>query len=322
MNTAMPLLGGAIPLCQTGQQKEPFPYPASASCLWVNSGRAALECIIRSLPQQPEHVLLPRFICNTLTEPLQRLGIPIIRYGISPQLHPLLPRNIGQRDAIIAVNYFGLTETGVHTAAKQYPGQVIMDATTAFYTPVIPGVPAFYSPRKFTGLAEGGIAVAHHPFRYQPCATSPADTLSRQLQQSPHNEVLRQQAEDALTAPPQHMAPLTRELMLSTPWGTCAQKRLENYAELHRALRSINRLQLPEHPAYAPMCYPLICGLPGLRDELIDAGIHLPLYWPEVIAATESTETENYLARTLLPLPLDQRYNRTDMQRLIRLILG
>ena len=38
--------------------------------------------------------------------------------------------------------------------------------------------------------------------------------------------------------------------------------------------------------------------------------------------STEASETENILARTLLPLPLDQRYSTTDMQRIVRLILG
>ena len=97
---------------------------------------------------------------------------------------------------------------------------------------------------------------------------------------------------------------------------------MENYATLHAALEEINHLQLPEAPAYAPMCYPLVSGIPGLRDTLIDAGIALPLYWPEVIDTTEAGSTENRLARRLLPLPLDQRYTKTDMEQLIRLILG
>ena len=70
------------------------------------------------------------------------------------------------------------------------------------------------------------------------------------------------------------------------------------------------------------MCYPLVSGIPGLRDALIDAGIALPLYWPEVIETTEASDTENRLARTLLPLPLDQRYGKRDMERLLTQILG
>ena len=70
------------------------------------------------------------------------------------------------------------------------------------------------------------------------------------------------------------------------------------------------------------MCYPLLSGIPDLRDSLIDAGIALPLYWPEVIEHTDAAQPANRLARRLLPLPLDQRYSKSDMERLISLILG
>jgi hypothetical protein len=118
------------------------------------------------------------------------------------------------------------------------------------------------------------------------------------------------------------MSPLTHRLLQSIDWQSSADKRIQNYATLHAALAPINRLPLPAQPAFAPMCYPLVCGIPGLRDELIDAGVALPLYWPEVIQNTEANETENILARTLLPIPLDQRYSTADMQHIVRLILG
>lgn len=87
-------------------------------------------------------------------------------------------------------------------------------------------------------------------------------------------------------------------------------------------MQDINRLTLPPLPDSAPFCYPLVSGIPHLRDSLVEAGIALPLFWPEVIRETQASSTENYLARNLLPLPLDQRYSEDDMACLIRLILG
>ena len=57
------------------------------------------------------------------------------------------------------------------------------------------------------------------------------------------------------------------------------------------------------------------------RDALIDAGVRLPLFWPEVIETTDAATTENRLARTLLPLPIDQRYTERDMEQLVKWIL-
>jgi hypothetical protein len=129
-------------------------------------------------------------------------------------------------------------------------------------------------------------------------------------------------AEAALNSRPMRMSRLTRRLLRSIDFEAAAAQRISNYEILHSALRDINRLNLPDSPPEAPMCYPLVCGIPGLRDTLIDAGIALPLFWLEVIDATQADEAENILARQMLPLPLDQRYNKNDMERLICLILS
>lgn len=302
-----------------------FPHDEHAGCAFLNSGRAALECLLSNMPR-PRRVLVPRFVCDTVTEPLLRMGLPIVRYQITEQLAPCPPSDVDSSDLLLLVNYFGLTGESVQAAALRHPGPVIVDATTALYTPPLPGIPTFYSPRKFGGLCDGGVACAPFPLElpaeHDCSATRMLGILQRTEFGLSDAAAAIQQAEDSLSAPAKRMSPITRELLQSIDWQSAANKRLQNYATLHAALAPINRLQLPALPAFAPMCYPLVCGIPGLRDELIDAGVALPLYWPEVIAATSADETENRLARTLLPLPLDQRYTESDMQWLIRRILG
>ena len=317
------MLGGAFGLELPAYNN--FPYAEAPGCAWVNSGRAAFECLLHNMPR-PQRVLVPRFVCDTLLEPLLSLELPIERYAISEQLEPLPPADSNAGDLLVLVNYFGLNTPAVQATALRHPGPVVVDATTALYSPPLPGIPTFYSPRKFGGLCDGGIACAPFPL------TLPAETdcsATRALGMLMRTEMgataaasLQQAAEAELSAPARRMSPLTRRLLLATDWQAGAKHRLANYATLHKALAPINRLQLPATPPAAPMCYPLVCGIPGLRDELIDAGIALPLYWPEVIQNTEANETENILARTLLPLPLDQRYSTADMQHIVRLILG
>lgn len=301
-----------------------FPHTESPNCALLSSGRAALDCLLCNMPR-PQRVLVPRFICDTILEPIRRHKLPIVRYHCTEQLSPLLPADSSPHDLLLLVNYFGLTGNAIRAAALRHPGPVITDATTALYTAPLPGIPCFYSPRKFGGLADGGVAHAPFPLQLpqeQDCSAERTLGMLYSLEcgSNAASEYIRQ-AEDSLSAPARRMSPLSRRLLQSIDWQKAAQRRLQNYAILHAALAPINRLQLPEQPPAAPMCYPLICGIPGLRDELIDAGVALPLYWPEVIAATSADETENRLARSLLPLPLDQRYGTADMQRLIRLIL-
>lgn len=316
-----PYMGGAIPVQLPAVLGEGFLYPEAPDTLWVNSGRAAFECLLRGMPELPPRVWVPRFICDTLLEPLARLHIPVARYAVDAALRPVLPAELAPQDVLVAVNYFGLTGAAVAATVATAPCRVVVDATTALYSPPLPGVPTFYSPRKFAGLADGGVAVGVKALPWVLPVDAGSDARTAALLQQ-YNDSAVQAAEDALSAPPKRMGTLTRHLLCHTPWQAVARQRILNYGVLHRALGDINRLPLPQVPAHAPMCYPLVCGIPGLRDALIDAGVRLPLYWPEVIEKTDAGDTENRLARTLLPLPLDQRYSERDMERLVALVLN
>lgn len=323
MNRMQDMMGGffGLELPDYGN----FPYAEGPGCAYVSSGRAAFEILLQNMPR-PARLWVPRFICDTVLQAPARLGIPVQRYAISAQLHPILPQ-VGDNELVLLVNYFGLTTEAVAEAAAMLPGRCVVDATTALYAPPPPGVPTFYSPRKFCGVADGGVALAPFPLEQLPAEVqnSPATglyLLERLAYGAASALPACNLAEAALNAPPRRMSRLTRRLLRSIDFEQAAARRLENYTTLHRELKVINRLQLPDTPQHAPMCYPLICGIPGLRDSLIDAEIALPLYWPEVIDTTHATDTENRLARTLLPLPLDQRYSKADMERLLALILG
>lgn len=302
-----------------------FPFTESTNCVFCNSGRTALACILRNLPR-PRRIYLPRFTCDTVTEPLA--GIPTMRYGCENNLAPILPNDAGEDDIIILTDYFGLTANHVKRAAEQFPGRSIVDATTALFRRDSDNkLPTFYSPRKFVGIPDGGIACAPFPLTRQPQhGESSAEYALHLLQRLESGAAAAapaaQRLEDSLHGKRLRMSPLSRKLLNTIDFASVAKRRMENYSILHRALQELNRLPLPEIPDSAPMCYPFVSGIPKLRDELIDAGIALPLFWPEVLENTHPVSTEHKLAGTLLPLPLDQRYDSHDMNFLLRLILG
>lgn len=309
---------------ETTQGGHGLPYAEGECCAYVSSGRAALECLLRSMPR-PRRVLVPRFCCDTVLQPMQRLGLPVVRYGVDDALRPLPPQDAGAEDLLLLVDYFGLTGGHVLQAAARHPGPVVVDATTALYAHPLPGVPTFYSLRKFGGVADGGIACAPFPV-HLPAAQDDSSERARFLRLRTEQGAqaalpASEAAEASLSAPARRMSHLTRRMAAGVHWEEAAARRMRNYTALHRALQCINRLELPEPAPCAPFCYPLVSGIPGLRDALIEAGVALPLFWPEVIAATDADAPENRLARTLLPLPLDQRYTESDMEYLARLIL-
>ena len=289
-----------------------FPYAESPHCAWVSSGRAAFECLLRSMPR-PGRVFVPRFTCDTVLEPLRRLGLPVLRYELTEDWLPQLPEPAGKEDMLLLTNYFGFTGEAVARAAAEHPGPCVVDATTALFSPPLPGVPTFYSLRKFAGVPDGGVACAPFPI----CRPGEVDRsaararyLLERLELGATAALPASEAAEAelSAAPPRRMSPLTRALVQSIDWEHIAACRRRNYAALHARLALLNHWELPPEPPAAPFCYPFVSAIPGLRDALVDAGMALPLFWPEVIRDTPAAAPSNTLARRLLPIPLDQRY--------------
>ncbi len=304
-----------------------MPHPESEHCAYLSSGRAAFECLLRGHPARITRLHVPRFTCNTVLEAPARLGIAVSRYRISEQLEPLLPPDLMPGDALLLTDYFGFGLPRLPQLLESRPDvHFFVNATTAFFTPPPCGLPSFYSPRKFMGVADGGIARAPYPIplpEEEDRSAARSRCLLERLELGAAAALpASEEAEASLSAPARRMAPLTRRLLAAADCRAMAEQRIWNYRRLHRALAPINRLTLPDTPPAAPCCYPLLSGIPGLRDALIDAGVALPLFWPEVLNEAPADSTEYRLAAGLLPLPLDQRYSPGgDMEALAALIL-
>lgn len=316
----MNMLGGAFGAELA--RVENFPYREGETCAYVNSGRAALECILLSLPRRPVRAFVPRFTCDTVLQPFARLGIPVLRYEIQGNLfaeaRPILPESVYENDLLLLTNYFGMSDPQhLRALAEQHPGICVVDAATALFAPPVADVPCFYSLRKFAGVPDGGVAVAPFPLKLPEQEDRSAYAAVALWQRIEVGAVASLPEFDALEArlntAPRRMSPLTRALLGSIDWERIACRRCENYPALHARLAPVNRFSLPPVPPSAPFCYPLLSGIPGLRDELVDAHIALPLFWPEVIRDTQAESPANYLSRALLPLPIDQRYTAEEI---------
>lgn len=315
-------------------------FRESCCCAMLHSGRAAWECVLlgemrrraRSGLPGIRRVLMPHFTCGTVWEPLRRLGLRGELYGVSRSLAPILPADVGEDDVLLLTDYFGVSTDVVRQAGSGFPGLVVVDATLALFAryddcwPASQRWAAFYSVRKFAGVPDGGVAVASFelplPAGMARSACRVKPLLLRRDEGALAAASACEEAEAELSGPALRMSRLTRLLVKRVDWAVASERRCENYARLHDALGPMNRLCLPAKVFHGPFCYPLLSGIPGLRDDLVDAGVALPLLWPEVIESCPAESTENEVARSLLPLPLDQRYGEKEMDWLINLILG
>ena len=69
------------------------------------------------------------------------------------------------------------------------------------------------------------------------------------------------------------------------------------------------------------MVYPFLIKNENLREKLLKNKIYIPHWWKEVIKNVDKNSYENYLSNNLIPLPIDHRYDRKDLDFIISNIL-
>ena len=316
-------IGGYFELADREQQGR---YPVDG--VRLNTSRNALEYIIMSLPDC-RHVYLPLYTCEAVVEPFNRLpDVSYSFYHIDKNFEIADNICLREGDYLIANNYFGLKDEYIARLAQKYGDLLIVDNAQALFAPVIPGIKAAYSARKVVGVADGGFAVGvdgHASLNYELDDASVHDShlLIRKEQGAEEGFKDYQQNECKLDNQPiRRMSLSTQDILLHIDYKQVIARRRANYAYLHKALSSVNKLKLPDMETFAcPMVYPFLTDDETLRGRLIENKIFVARYWPNVLQWAKSDDLEYNSTKYLIPLPVDQRYGEEDMQRIIRLIL-
>ena len=303
-----------------------FPH-SHARC--VNSGRNALEFILRSMESLPRMVWIPYYTCDVILQPLKRLGIPYQYYSIDNNLKVKGIPNLGKDDYIVVNNYFGLLDSYIDKLVlkKTLVHHIIVDDTQAWYDRERLGIRQFYSPRKFFGVPDGGVAwtpiskeIELSPY----CSYDGCSHLLKRLDTGAQSGY-----EDFVTndkrlddQPLLSMSNLTKAILSGIDYDDVRLHRRSNFEMLHSKLASTNRLSIPDLSDFScPMIYPYWIDYPNLRHELIEAGIFVASYWPNILKGRKTETLEYNLATNLIPLPIDQRYQEQDMERIIDIII-
>lgn len=296
----------------------------------LNTSRNALEYIIKSLPDC-KHIYLPLYTCDAIVEPFKRLlDIGFSFYHLSNRFEMAEDISLHDGEYLIANNYFGLKDAYIAQLAQKYGDRLIVDNAQALFAPIYPGIKAIYSARKYLGVSDGGFAVG-----VDSLAALNYD-LDDALEHNSHLFIRKEQGAEAGfkdfqrnerkldNQPIRRMAPQTQEILLHIDYQDVVKKRRTNFKYLQKALGGYNHLALPDFDSFAcPMVYPFI-GFTNidLRTKLIDNKIFVARYWPNVLEWAKPDELEYKLTTHLIPLPIDQRYSKEDMDRIIRIVGG
>lgn len=309
--------------------KVPFPHEQGAL---VNSGHGALQLILQSIGKI-SRLWIPYFTCDIVPDTLKAIGVPYAFYHINFDLEIERLPELVAGEYLLYTNYFGIMDSYVSFLAKMYGNNLIIDNAQAFFAPEIKGNHQIYSPRKFVGVPDGGIAVS-------PLELNMNGVLSRGSSSFCMHLLLR--AEGNVTEgysvfqnngnvlrnlPLSGMSRLTIDILHSLDYSKIVNIRRNNYNYLHSALASQNEfirlLQVRGVESFAcPMVYPFYSEDLTLRSRLIKNHVFVAQYWPNVQQWCTPHDCEYALCNHILPLPIDQRYGKDNMDRIIELING
>ena len=120
-------------------------------------------------------------------------------------------------------------------------------------------------------------------------------------------------------APILKMSKLTENFLRGIDYSKVAEVRTENFAILHDMLSKYNLLQLTI--PYGGFMYPLyIKDGAEIRNECRTKKIYIPTLWPDVFEKCDTSMREYDMAKNILPIPVDQRYNTDDMKYIVEVI--
>lgn len=285
----------------------------------LNCGRNALAYLIEA--KKIRSILMPKFMCDSCNGIFEKYNVAVRYYSIDKTFKPI-DIKMDPTEWIYVVNFYGqLSNEFIHEIKNRYKN-VILDNAQAYFQMPVEGVDTLYTCRKFFGVADGAILytdtvqdkkmVQDESFermhfllgRFERTATEFYSEYAK------NNDCFENE-------PIKRMSKLTDNLLHGINYEDVKVKRTMNFNRLHKDLKSINKLSLVA-PKGAFM-YPFyVENGDTVRKKLQQKKIYIPTLWPNVFDICIENELEYCMAKDILPLPVDQRYNEKDMEYLIQ----
>lgn len=287
----------------------------------LNTARNCFEYIL--LKKKYDVVHIPYFTCDVLLEPLNKHKISYKFYDVNDDLEPILDFDIVQKNEVVLLtNYFGLKSNFIENIVQKKVN-FIVDNSQAYFTKPIIGIDAFYSPRKFFGVADGGYLYTDtfidHEFEIDRSYERISHLIKR-IELGAENGYADFKRNDASleNQPIKKMSFFTSKILNALDYESIASIRQKNYRYLHDHLKHTNKLQLPISDFDVPMIYPYrIENANGLRERLIQNKIFCATYWPNVYDWCKEEYNSYHLTSEIIAIPIDQRYDIDDMKRIL-----
>lgn len=287
----------------------------------VNTARHALAYIIRA--RKIKKLYLPYFLCDSVYKLCQKENCEYEFYNINENFLPIFDKELQKDEYLYVVNYYGqLTKKQIKFYKNKYKN-IIVDNVQAFFSKPIKDIDTVYSCRKYFGVPDGGYVYSTVKISDELETDKSKNRMGHVLGRfedsaSEHYAEFKESDESFNESKLYYMSNLTKNILRALDYKQIIKRRNDNFNQLQKAFGKINKIKVKRPKG--PYCYPLyIDNGMQIKKRLAKEGVFIATLWPNVIE--DGGELEKKYAENILPLPIDQRYAKQDMKRIVKIIL-
>lgn len=286
----------------------------------LNCGRNALAYVLRA--KHIQKIKIPYFLCDSVSNVCIREKVEISYYHVGLDFKPTTI-DLKNDEWLYIVNYYGqITNEEIKQYAHDYQ-RIILDQSQAYFQMPIEGIDTLYTCRKWFGVADGAFLYTDAILNEELPLDKSHDRMHFLLGRYEGNasDFYKEYSDNNsffASEPIKRMSKLTGNLLHGIDYASVEKRRIRNYEYLHSRLSVLNRLQLVSGCFMYPL---MIENGARIRREMQKQKIYIPLLWPSVLGTT-TKGIEYEMAENILPIPVDQRYDITDMEYIINILEG
>ncbi len=290
--------------------------------IYINSARNGIKYAIKAFNIKEMYV--PYYTCPVVWQTIQEENCKIIPYTINEKFMP--QNNFHTNSFILYTNYFGICSKNIKELEKKYKN-LIIDNAMAFYMPYR-GILSTYSPRKFFGVADGGIVITSKKLNEKFEKDTSYQRFSHLLKRIEKGanfgyKDFNKNDDSLISEPIKEMSNLTYKMLQNIDYNETKKKRIRNFSFLHKNLYKYNLLKIKLEKNDVPMYYPFVSDkAPHIRQKLLESNCYTPKCWRGLLELIDKNicNIELYYHEHLIPLIIDQRYNKQDLKQIIDII--
>ena len=290
-------------------------YYSGENVIRLNSGRAGIFHAIRVLGCTS--VWIPYYQCDTVRDFLLKKGIEVKYYHIDKSFTPidLLPAD---DEAVIIVNYYGIMSYSRMESLASVYKNVIIDNSQSFFTKPVKKCMNVYSARKFVGVPDGAYVIGngvnsvndYERIEYG-CEGQTYAARCRNEERIDNSDIL-------------NMSELSKLILSSADYDSNRNKRIENFKIACEFFNRINKINPLIHydDTCVPMVYPLVIENDNLLSYLLENKIFQGHWWDYILDEVNPDTFEYYISRYIIPITIDQRYGKNELEYTYNLAKG